>query len=309
MNKLSVRGVKDTRFIRDIILRNTPDNTCIETKVPGLCFMRFDNPTEPVSYILAPNICMIGQGSKRAFIGDETYFYDKNRMLVSAVHLPIVSQVIDISPSEPYAGLTLELDLNLLTELIAHDSLPKQKLWQSPKPMAVTGISEGVLDAMTRLVQLTESPDHIDILAPLIKRELYFYLLVGEQGPYLRQVITEGSHSHRVAKIANWIKENFAQAFTIEALNKNSGMSMSTFHQHFKALTSMTPLQFQKKIRLNEARKLMLTNQVDAASAAFQVGYESPTQFSREYSRQFGLSPMKDIKRIRESAILLQENE
>ena len=288
----------NTGIIRDIILSVTPNNECIETKVPGLRFIRFDNPTELVSYVLAPNLCMIGQGRKRAFIGDETYIYDKDSMLVSAVHLPIVSQVIDIDPSEPYAGLTLELDLNLLTELIAHDSLPKQESWTSPKPLAVTGISDGVLDAITRLVQLTENPEHIDILSPLLKRELYFYLLVGEQGPYLRQVVTEGSHSHRVAQQANWIKENFAQAFTIDELIKVSGMSMSTFHQHFKALTSMTPLQFQKKIRLNEARKLMLTNHIDAQDAAFQVGYESPTQFSREYSRLFGLSPVKDIKRI-----------
>lgn len=303
MNDKTSTKIEKTQAISDIILSITHDNMCIETKVPGLRFIRFDHPTELVSYILAPNICMIGQGRKRAFIGDETYIYDRNTMLISAVHLPVVSQVIDINPSEPYAGLTLELDLNLLTELIAHDSLPKQKLWQSPKPMAVTGISEGVLDAVTRLVKLTETPEHIEILAPLIIRELYFYLLIGEQGQYLRQVVTEGSHSHRVAQLANWIKENFAQTFTIDELIKDLGMSMSTFHQHFKALTSMTPVQFQKKIRLNEARKLMLTNHIDAQNAAFQVGYESPTQFSREYSRQFGLSPMKDIKRILDSTV------
>ena len=303
MNNRSASDVENTNTIRDVILSITPDDACIETVVPGLRFIRSDNPTEPVSYILAPNICMLGQGCKRAFIGDETFLYDQYKMLVSAVHLPVVSQIIDVEPSAPYAGLTLELDLNLLTELIAHESLPKQKLWPAPKPMAVTGISTAVLDAMARLVQLTQTPEHVDILAPLIKKELYFYLLIGEQGPYLRQVVTEGSHSHRVAKIVNRIKDNFAQAFTIDELIKDTGMSMSTFHQHFKALTSMTPVQFQKNLRLNEARKLMITDHFDAQNAAFHVGYESPSQFSREYSRQFGLSPMKDIKRIRNSTL------
>lgn len=299
-------SIGSNKYITEIILRATPDGSSVETSIPGLRFHRSNSPTQPTSYTLDPNICMIGQGRKRVFVGDETYVYDHKSVLVSAVHLPVVSQIIDIDPSEPYAGLTLELELNILSELIAHDDLPNQKPSPSPKAMAVSNVSPGLLDAMTRLVQLTETPQHVPILAPLIKREVYYHLLIGEQGPYLRQIVTEGSNSHRVAKMVNWIKENYSESFTIETLIKNSGMSISTFHHHFKTLTSMSPVQFQKKIRLNEARKLMLTGHIDAANASFKVGYESPTQFSREYSRQFGLSPMRDIKRLRTTPISIE---
>jgi len=268
----------------------------LDTEIPGLTFHRWEEPTEPTSYMLAPSICLIGQGKKRLFLGEKTYVYDAHRYLITSVELPVVSQIIEASSDEPYLGLTMELDLRVVAQLILDHNMTQPGPTKERLGIAVSNISAPLLDAFNRLIDLLESPDDISALAPLIKREISYRLLVGEQGPRLRMIAMAGNHGYQVSRVINWLKENFRQAVRVEELAHKAGLSVSAFHNHFRAITAMSPLQFQKKMRLNEARRLMLAERMDASEAAFDVGYESPSQFSREYSRLFGAPPIRDIK-------------
>lgn len=282
--------------------RLTQPETRVDTPIRGLSLHRWERPTEPTSYMLAPSICLIGQGQKRIFLGEEMYVYDADHFLITSVDLPVVSQIVEASPDEPYVGLTMEMDLRLIAQLMLEHPSPDQSRCPDKLGIAVSRISMPLQDAFSRLLALLEHPEDIPALAPLIKQEIFYRLLQSDQGARLRQITSIGNHSYQVARSIDWLKENFSKPVKVEDLARRAGMSVSAFHNHFRSMTAMSPLQFQKKIRLSEARRLMLADHLDASRAAFEVGYESPSQFSREYSRLFGMPPVRDIKRLVQDA-------
>jgi AraC-like DNA-binding protein len=285
------------------IARWTAGKNRFDTPIRGLSLHRWETPTEPTSYMLAPSICLIGQGKKRLVLGDDVYDYDAHRFLITSVDLPVVAHITEASRDAPYLGLTMELDLRVLAQLMLEQEKPSGRPSKERLGIAVSEVSAALLDAFNRLLDLLESPDDIPPLAPLIRQEILYRLLKGEQGPRLRQIATVGNHGYHISRAIDWLKGNFDKPVKVEEMASKAGLSLSAFHNHFRAITAMSPLQYQKRMRLNEARRLMLTEHIDASRAAFQVGYESPSQFSREYSRQFGAPPARDIKNlIQESA-------
>lgn len=267
-----------------------------DTPIKGLSFHRADQPTAPVSYLFAPHFCLIAQGEKHIILDTENYLYDPNSYVVSSVDLPLVSKIIKASTSEPYLGLTLELDLGDISKIITDIPLPDSARKADHRGIGVCKLSTELASAIERLVMLLETPKDIPVLAPVIKREIYYRLLTEGQGWRLCQILSIGSQTNKISKAIDWIKTNFNQPFYTEQLASSVGMSPSSFHRHFKILTAMSPLQYQKKIRLNEAKRLMLVEKMDAGTAAFHVGYDSPTQFNREYKRMFGAPPAADTK-------------
>ncbi|MGR5496016.1 AraC family transcriptional regulator N-terminal domain-containing protein [Vibrio diabolicus] len=272
-----------------------------DTEIPGLRFSRWATPTPPTSYTHNPSICLIAQGRKRVLLGEDSFVYDANHFLISSVDLPIIANIIEASEDKPYLGVIMEPDLSEISQLIVDSELTFNQSKEAQKGIAVGELSEPLLDAFLRLIELLDEGQSIKILAPIIKREIFYRLLITEQGARLNQIVTAGSHSHQIAKAIDWLKNNFVKPLSVSELAAYSGMSKSAFYTHFRSMTSMTPLQFQKKLRLSEARRLMLTENLDAMATTFKVGYESPSQFSREYSRLFGAPPSKDIKSLRES--------
>jgi AraC-like DNA-binding protein len=284
--------------LADGIARWTAGRNSLATPISGLNLHRWETATEPTSYMLPPSICLIGQGRKRLHLGEESYVYDANKYLITSVDLPVVTQIIEASGDRPYLGLTLELDLRVIAQLILDQDMPSARPTSKRLGIAVSDVSAPLLDAFNRLLDLLEKPEDIPALAPLVKQEIFYRLLTGEQGPLLRQITTVGNHGYQISRSIEWLKENFSRPVKMEELASKAGLSLSAFHNHFRTMTAMSPLQYQKRMRLNEARRLMLTEHVDASKAAFKVGYESPSQFSREYSRQFGAPPMRDIKSL-----------
>lgn len=280
------------------IARWTEGKNRLDTPIQGLNLHRWEMPTEPTSYMLAPSICLIGQGKKRLFLGEDSYIYDAHRFLITSVDLPVVAQIIEASREKPYLGLTMELDLRMIARLMLDNDMPSSRPTKDRLGIAVSEVSIPLLDAFDRLLDLLEHPEDIPALAPLIQQEIFYRLLMGEQGPRLRQITTIGNHCYQIARAIDWLKDNFSKPVKVEELAGKAGLSVSAFHNHFRSITAMSPLQFQKRMRLNEARRLMLANNFDASRAAFEVGYESPSQFSREYSRLFGAPPMRDIKNL-----------
>jgi AraC-like DNA-binding protein len=272
----------------------------VATTIPGLLFFRRDEPTEPFSGMYEPSICLMAQGAKRVVLGDDTFVYDTRHYLITSVHLPTVVQIIEASREKPCLGLVLKLDLREMSQMMADSNLPPPRTQQSSRGMATGEVTLPLLTAFQRLVDLLDEPKDIPILAPVIQREIIYRLLVGDQCARLRQIASAGSQSHQISKAIDWLKGNFTQTLRIDDLATQVNMSTSTFHHHFRTLTAMSPLQYQKTLRLNEARRLMLAERLDAATAAFQVGYESPSQFSREYSRFFGAPPLRDIMKLRQ---------
>ncbi|MDF4689207.1 AraC family transcriptional regulator [Vibrio parahaemolyticus] len=290
-----------TQKLAKLIGRWTGDANQYDTPISGLRFSRWTTPTPPTSYTHNPSICLIAQGRKRVLLGEESFIYDANHFLISSVDLPIIANIIEASEEQPYLGLLMELDLTEMSQLIADSELAFTQSKEAQKGIAVGELSESLLDAFVRLAELLDEGQNIKILAPIIKRETFYRLLMSEQGTRLHQIVTAGSHSHQIAKAIDWLKNNFVKPLSVGDLASYTGMSKSSFYTHFRSITSMTPLQFQKKLRLSEARRLMLTENLDAMAATFKVGYESPSQFSREYSRLFGAPPSKDIKSLREN--------
>ncbi|EOV0870051.1 AraC family transcriptional regulator N-terminal domain-containing protein [Vibrio parahaemolyticus] len=290
-----------TQKLAKLIDRWTGDANQYDTPISGLRFSRWTTPTPPTSYTHNPSICLIAQGRKRVLLGEESFIYDANHFLISSVDLPIIANIIEASEEQPYLGLIVELDLTEISQLIIDSELAFTQSKEAQKGIAVGELSESLLGAFVRLAELLDEGQNIKILAPIIKREIFYRLLMSEQGTRLHQIVTAGSHSHQIAKAIDWLKNNFVKPLSVGDLASYTGMSKSSFYTHFRSMTSMTPLQFQKKLRLSEARRLMLTENLDAMAATFKVGYESPSQFSREYSRLFGAPPSKDVKLLREN--------
>ena len=282
------------------IARLTEDGEMHETAIPRLSLFRRTEPTGPISSMYEPSICLISQGAKRVVLGEDSYVYDAHHFLITSMNLPTVVQIIEASLEKPYLGLKLKLDLREVSQLMVDSNLPPPRAQQSGRGMAIGEITLPLLVAFQRLVDLLAEQKDIPILAPLIQREIIYRLLVGDQGARLRQIASTGSQGHQIAQAVDWLKGNFTRPLRIDDLAKQVNMSTSTLHHHFRALTAMSPLQYQKWLRLNEARRLMLTENQDASTAAFQVGYESPSQFTREYGRLFGTPPLRDITNLRQ---------
>lgn len=283
----------------NIIAYLTVDRELLETAVPGLSLFRRNAPTTPEHALYEPSVCVMVQGKKRVILDNNVFEYDANRYLISSVHLPTVVQVISANRAKPCLGLVLKLNLRDISQMMVDSNLPPPRVQPATPGMATGNMTPPLFNAFQRLVGLLDDPQDIPILAPVIQREIFYRLLVGDQGARLRQLASAGSQTRQIARAIEWLKENFARSLSVNDLADKAGMSATTFHQHFKTMTALSPLQFQKHLRLQEARRLMLADRMDAASAGFQVGYESPSQFSREYSRLFGAPPLRDIARLR----------
>jgi AraC-like DNA-binding protein len=284
------------------IARLTENGELRTTAVPGLSLFRKTEPSEPVTGMYEPSVCLIAQGAKRVLLGDDTYIYDASHYLFSGLHLPVIAQVIEASQEKPYLGLRLTFDYRDISQLMADSQLPALRLKKTDRGMATGELTVPLLSAFQRLVDLLDQKQDIPVLSPVIQREIFYRLLVGEQGAILRQLAVTGTQSQQVARVVLWLKANFSQPLRVDELSEMANMGTSTFHHHFRSMTALSPLQYQKQLRLQEARRLMLTEHTDAASAAFQVGYESPSQFSREYSRLYGAPPGRDIMNLRQQA-------
>jgi AraC-like DNA-binding protein len=293
-------GVDDRRIeLAALIERFTHEDGTHPTPIGAMSLIRISRPTEPIHAVHKPALCVIAQGSKRVMLAEEVYRYDPARYLVISVDLPVVGQVLEASRARPYLCFRLDLDPGEIGALLVEAGLPAPRGEHADRGLFLGRTSLPLIDAVLRLVRLLEAPRDIPILAPMVIREILYRLLQSEQGGRLQRVAVVDSQAQRVAKAIGWLKRNYAQTLRIEALARDVHMSPSALHHRFKAVTAMSPLQYQKQLRLQEARRMMLGELTDAATAAYRVGYESPSQFSREYSRLFGAPPSRDVARLR----------
>ena len=273
-----------------------PEDGFGSTAVPGMGLSRKSTPTECYSAAYEPSLVVFAQGRKQISLGKTTYVCDSSNFLLTSVDLPVVSQVIAATAKEPLLGLVLKLEMGAVREILAQQEFHLRDEPASAVGMAVGTTSAELLDACLRLLDLLDAPEDIPILSSLIQREIIYRLLRSEQGRHLRAIATLGEQGHRTAKAVEWLRKNYAKPLRVEELATMARMGVSTLHHQFRSLTAMSPLQYQKQLRLHVARQRMVADGLDAASAAFEVGYESASQFNREYSRFFGLPPMRDVK-------------
>jgi len=269
----------------------------METCIPGFFLHRIAHPQGPKHGVQKPVFAVIAQGSKRLFVGDDVYEYDPMHYLVSSVDLPTVAKVMVTSPELPYLGLRIDLDTKEIGALIGDADLPQGIASDAARGLFVNRLDVSLLDAVLRLLRLLQTPRDIPILAPMVKREILYRLLMNGQGALLRQTVLQDSQMNRIAKAIRMMKDDFALPLRVEDIARDVHMSVSSLHHHFKVVTAMSPLQYQKNLRLQEARRLMLVDDIGVAIAAQTVGYESASQFSREYSRMFGAPPLRDKQR------------
>jgi len=284
--------------ILDLLTHLPWDGINFTHQIPGLSLYRVVEPAGPFSTVYEPSLSLIIKGSKRLSVGGETLVYGESCFFLTAIGLPMTGQICDASKAEPYVAAMLRLNLEALRRLIAENGLHPTDFSDRDRGIVVGAATPELFDAFWRLISLANSPDDIPFMANHIQNEIYYRLLTGEQGARLRRFVLAGTNSNRVAKAVSWLKENYTAPLRVEALAEIANMGVSTLHHHFRAMTAMSPLQFQKHLRLHHARELMLSGSLDATTAALRVGYESPTQFSREYRRMFGHPPLRDVKAI-----------
>ncbi|TDW19853.1 helix-turn-helix protein [Rhizobium azibense] len=284
--------------ILDVLAQLPWDGINFKHEIPGLSLYRVVEPAGPFFTLYQPSLSVIISGSKRVRVGDETLVYDASHFFLTTIGLPMTGQICEASKVEPYVAGQLRLDLEALRRLIANHDLHPTDTSDRDRGVVVGTVTPELYDAFGRLISLANSTDDIPFMANHIQNEIYYRLLTGEHGARLRRFALAGTNSNRVAKAVAWLKENYAMPLRVEALADMANMGVSTLHHHFRAMTAMSPLQFQKHLRLHHARELMLSGSLDAATAALRVGYESPTQFSREYRRMFGHPPLRDVRAI-----------
>ncbi|MEH7611888.1 AraC family transcriptional regulator [Gottfriedia acidiceleris] len=282
-----------------IIDRNTSHEGVNETSINSLFFIRESNITDPKYRVYKPSLCIVVSGVKELLLGNERLKYGPGNYLVASVDLPVTGQVIEATPSAPYLALKLEFNPSQILEILTDTEIPTNSKENAKRAIFVNELEGSILDAVIRLARLMDSPEDIPILAPIFTKEILYKVLRGQNGSILQQIAIEGSTTNRISEVIEQIKANFYKSLRIEELAEIANMSVSSLHKHFKDVTAMSPLQFQKHLRLQEARLLLLSESSDAADVAFRVGYESPSQFSREYSRLFGFPPKEDLKRMR----------
>ena len=295
------RAQTDRAELAARIARAIRDDGRVEP-LKGLYLARSSSRRGPVYSVAEPSFCVIAQGSKEVFLGEERYQYDPAHYLLTTVDLPVVSQIREASQEQPYLGIRLHLDPTLVGSVLVEADVSSPPGHGEVKAIDVSPLDASLLDAVLRLVKLVESPAEARVLAPLVTREIVYRLLVGAQGARLRHIAGLGGDTHRIARAVDHLRRDFKQPVRIERNAQELGMSVSGLYHQFKAVTAMSPLQYQKRLRLQEARRLMLGEHLDAASAGARVGYDDAAYFSREYKSFFGLPPMRDVDRLREAA-------
>jgi AraC-like DNA-binding protein len=268
----------------------------------GLHLFRASLPTKLLHSVYTPAFCVLAQGRKEVFLGEERYQYDPAHYLLTTVELPIVSQIIEASPERPYLSIRLQLDPTLVGSVLMEADMSLPPGPSDMKAMDVSPLDASLLDAVVRLIRLVGFPTEARVLAPMITREIIARLLIGAQGARLRQIAVLGGYTHYIAKAVELLRKDYRQALRMEHIAQELGMSISSFHHQFKAVTALSPLQYQKRLRLQEARRLMLGEHLDATSAGSRVGYDDAAHFNREYKSLFGLPPIRDVERLRETA-------
>lgn len=279
-----------------------PDTGDFATAIADLELFRRNETAPPYSCMVPPSIVLVVDGAKRMWIGGAAYDYDPSRFLVTSLDLPANSEVTEASPDRPCLGLAFKLDQRMLAELIANGGLPPRRDRTASAGVGIGTVTDAILAPFCRLVSLLDEPEAIPVLAPLVQREIHYRLLMSDQSDRLRQIAAVDGHGYRIGKAIDWLKLNFASPLRVDDLARRVQMSTPSFHQHFRQLAAMSPLQYQKWLRLSEARRLMLNEHRDVSTAAYEVGYESPSQFSREYARMFGAAPKRDITTLRGAA-------
>jgi AraC-like DNA-binding protein len=291
--------------LASLLQRRTGSDGGHETPIPALTLWRFSHPTELTPGIQQPAIYVVVQGRKHAELAGKTYVYDPSQYLAVSLELPVMSRVVEATPAAPYLCMTLRIDPRELAGLIVESGRPAPRDEHDGRALFVSPLEAPLLDGLLRLVRLLDTPEDIPVLAPLILRELHFRLLQGEQHGRLAEMAIGDGRLRRVAGAIIWIKEHYAEPLRIEALAKRVNMSASALHGHFKAVAGVSPIQYQKRLRLEEARRLLLSGATSAEAVAYEVGYASASQFSREYGRLFGEPPRRNADRMRELSPVL----
>ena len=292
----------DQEEIAERIARALPRDGTVEPQ-PGLHFRRHATPTQRVYASAQPSFCVIAQGRKDILLGEARFRYDPAHYLISTMELPLSGQVVEASAARPYLSFRLVLDPSVVTSVMVESGVAQPRGdGGGMKAVDVSPLDANLLDATLRLVRLIDAPSEYYALAPLVIRELVYRLLTGAQGCRMRHLATFGGEAHRMVRAVETVRKHFDKPLRIEDMARELCMSVSGFHAHFKAVTAMSPLQFQKQLRLQEARRLMLSENLDAAEAGYRVGYDDASHFSRDYKRHFGQPPMRDVERLRELA-------
>jgi AraC-like DNA-binding protein len=279
----------------------------METAIPGVRLAQRLAPTPPCQVTYGPSVVVVAQGRKRVDLGSNTFFYDSTRFLLTSLDLPALASVVEASEAAPCLAVSIGIDMPVVRELLAHEEIDVAEPAAHMPGMAVAEATPDFLDACCRLLRLLASPSDIPVMGGLIQREIVYRVLRSAEGARLRAIATQGEQSHRTAKAIAWIRTNYRQPLRMEELAQVAGMGVSTLHHHFRALTALSPLQYQKQVRLQMARSLMLMDGLDANAAAYEVGYESASQFNREYSRFFGQPPIRDVRMLRQSGTPQQQ--
>jgi AraC-like DNA-binding protein len=302
-NRVLGKSVEElrTELAKNIALF-TGSSERLVTAIPGVVLVRLTAPTAPCTGTYQPSIIVVAQGSKRVDLGQTKFVYDETRYLLTALDLPIVSQVVKASVAKPLLAMTMKLDMALVRELLSREEVHVRVATSEAHAIVTGRVTPALLNACSRLLDLLSTPQDIPFLSGLIQREIVYRILSGPEGSRLRAIATLGDQSHRTAKAIAWIRDNYTKPLRVDDLAQIAGMGVSTFHHHFRVLTNMSPLQYQKQLRLQEARGRMLVDGLDATTIAFAVGYESVSQFNREYSRFFGLPPVRDVRALMASA-------
>lgn len=297
--KLKASPRSATMGLAQAIARFAQSDGDYTTAVQGLSLHRRKGVTEPLHCIFNLGLGVVAQGDKQAMVGEEVISYGPGQSMLTTIDLPVISHVMRATVQEPLLGLMLTLDTQRVVQVAAQMQLPPLPKVPAYRPISVEALNEPLLGALIRLVRLIEEPALTDRLAPLIQQEIIIRLLTGPHGPQLRHLAANGSPTQQISRAVAWLKQNFKRAIQVNDLAARVHMSPSTFRQHFRAITGTSPLQYQKQLRLQEARQLMLNENLDASNAGGLVGYESASQFSREYSRLFGAPPQQDVRRLR----------
>ncbi|HEU4888553.1 MAG TPA: AraC family transcriptional regulator [Thermoanaerobaculia bacterium] len=309
-NSMSAGATRpDVTTLARLISAHAPYDGSFDLRIPNVHAIKVSRPSTRATHTMqSPSVCIVAQGAKSVMIGDDVYSYEAAQVAVFSVDIPVAAQVTRATPGEPYLTLKIDLDPQKITDLAKRafpNGLPQAR---DSRPLYIGDADPHMIDAATRLITLMDRPANAELIAPLVIDEILIRLLVSPMGPRIAQMGLIDSNFHRVAKAVSWLRENFDQPADVEALARLVNMSLSAFHRQFRAVTSMSPLQFQKALRLQEARRLMLASMLDASAAGRRVGYVSASQFSREYGRFFGSAPARDIHRLREEGHAAEES-
>lgn len=293
---------KHQHELANLIKRYIEQDGVHPATIPSFYLIRESVVSEPIARVNETSFCIIIQGEKEVMLAEERFRYGPGNYIVASVDLPVTGQVIKASSDIPYLALKLEFTPEQILEVLSDSEIHVGKKKNAKRAMFVSKVEPALLDAVIRLARLLKNPKHIPILAPLYKKEILYWILQGPHGESLEQMAIKGSNGNRIRDVIEHIIKNYERSFKIEELAEIANMSVASLHRHFKEVTAMSPIQFQKQLRLQEARRMLLADPTDIADVAFRVGYESQSQFSREYSRMFGCPPRKDIDRMREKS-------